>query len=46
MQNFSSVLLIQLKLGIFMATKKEKNRQPKLEEILEKERKSKTLPAT
>jgi hypothetical protein len=29
-----------------MATKKEKNRQSKLEEILEKERKSKTLPAT
>jgi len=29
-----------------MATKKEKNRQSKLEEILEKERKSKALPAT
>ncbi len=29
-----------------MPTKKEKNRQLKLEEILEKERKSQTLPAT
>jgi len=29
-----------------METKKEKNRQTKLEEILEKERKSKALPAT
>jgi len=29
-----------------MATKKEKNSKSKLEEILEKERKNKALPAT